>query len=95
MHDCRWFLIVGIMAMTCTWVTAPTMRPFCKIGLPDMPCTMPPVAASSRGSVTLITMLLGAGDICRVAWVISTVYSLMPSPSMVDRMVAGPVFTVS
>ena len=37
---------------TRTWVTAPISLPFCTIGLPDIPCTMPPVAANSAGSVT-------------------------------------------
>ena len=37
---------------TRTWVTAPMSLPFCTIGLPDIPCTMPPVAAKSSGSVT-------------------------------------------
>lgn len=45
---------VGSFTKTC--VTAPTMRPSCKIGLPDMPCTMPPVRAIRPGSVTCTTM---------------------------------------
>mgnify|MGYP006917939876 FL=1 len=39
---------------TNTCVTAPMSFPSCKIGLPLMPCTMPPVAASRSGSVTVM-----------------------------------------
>ena len=43
--------VVGSPMRTC--VTAPTRRPFCRIGEPDIPCTMPPVRASRSGSVTV------------------------------------------
>ena len=33
---------------TKTWVTAPITFPFCRMGLPDMPWTMPPVVLRSR-----------------------------------------------
>ena len=39
--------------LTSTCVTAPMSFPFCMIGLPLIPCTIPPVAASSSGSVTV------------------------------------------
>ena len=40
----------GSFISTC--VTAPTRRPFCIIGLPDIPCIIPPVRSSSARSVT-------------------------------------------
>ena len=44
-------------SLTSTWVTAPTRRPFCTMGEPLMPCTMPPDAASRSGSVILMSRL--------------------------------------
>jgi len=44
-----------------TWVTTPTSFPFCKIGLPDIPCTIPPVCSMRRGSVTQKTIPFGGG----------------------------------
>ena len=63
------------------------------MGLPLMPCTMPPVASSRRVSVTRSTMLLAAGAFCWLTWVTSTVYSCTPPVPMVLRMVAAPVWT--
>ena len=45
--------LLGSFSRTC--VTAPANFPSCRIGLPDIPWTMPPVAARSSGSVTEIT----------------------------------------
>ena len=46
--------LVGSSTNTC--VTAPTSFPFCRIGLPLIPCTIPPVSCNRVGSVTESTM---------------------------------------
>ena len=43
-------------SLTITWVIAPTSFPSWSTGLPDMPCTMPPVLASSSESVIFSTI---------------------------------------
>ena len=42
--------LVGSLTNTC--VTAPMIFPSCRIGLPLIPCTIPPVSASRFSSVT-------------------------------------------
>ena len=39
-------------SLTITWVTATMSYPFWRIGLPLIPCTMPPVCSISSRSVT-------------------------------------------
>ena len=75
--------------MTNTWVTAPTRQPFWRIGLPLMPCTMPPVAAQSSGSVTVsITRVQPLSLYTRL---ISTAYSFGSLPLTVEIIEALPV----
>ena len=79
-------------SFTITWVTAPMMRPSWIRGLPDMPCTMPPVLSSSAGSVTRTTMARAAGCAVSDRRTISQSYSPTPPPSTVVSSVAGPVW---
>ena len=48
-------------------VTAPISLPFCTIGLPLMPCTMPPAFSSSALSVTWITRFRSAASSPRIS----------------------------
>ncbi len=82
--------IVGSFTSTC--VTAPTSFPFCRIGLPLMPCTMPPVFASSASSVTVMSRF-------RPFFASGSTRSMRMekrwtcSPSTLDRISAAPVVT--
>ena len=57
---------------TYTCATAPMSRPSCRMGLPDMPCTMSPVFCSRRSFVTRSTILRWAartgGSLRRSRW---------------------------
>ncbi len=74
---------VGSFMSTC--VTAPMMRPFWIIGLPDMPCIIPPVFSSRAGSVTVMVKHLFESDPVFIAE-ISTVYLLTLFVSSVHQI---------
>ena len=79
---------------TYTCATAPMSRPSCRMGLPDMPCTMSPVFCSRRSFVTRSTILrwgglaghfddlngvfLHGGAVCCLFWVLSWFKRLFP-----------------
>ena len=78
---------VGSCTKTC--VTAPISFPFCMIGDPDIPCTIPPVFSSSSSSVTRSTIPLFTLSPDRCISSISTSYSFR-SFSTLHRITAGP-----
>ena len=61
------------------------------MGLPDMPCTMPPVFSISAASVTFITMSRASPPLS-FRRTISQPYSPTSPPSTVVSSVAGPVW---
>ena len=78
--------LVGSETRTC--VTAPTSLPFCIIGLPDIPCTIPPVSPISSSSVTLISIDLRSSELgYTFSITIEYSFTLPPAP---ERITAGP-----
>ena len=82
---------------TYTCATAPMSRPSCRMGLPDMPCTMSPVFGSRRSFVTRSTILRWAartgGSLRRSRWRIPAWRSRLLS-LLGPLMVQTPLFAL-
>ena len=74
-------------SFTKTWVTAPISLSFCKIGLPLIPCTIPPVLVNNVSSVTRNKIPLFFSRPPKSSDSISISYGFL-SPSIDERIYA-------